>query len=79
MNRRIMQKLRHFNTEYNCDCCCLKENKECNADKEYCAVKFDTVEVVHHKKAEDKAETTTTQNEVLCGQGRCQECTHTLC
>ena len=50
MHTLIRKKLRLFNPEYNCDSCCLKDH-ECEGNKEYCAVKYDSVEVIrHHKK-----------------------------
>ena len=51
MHPIMRKKLRHFNREeYNCDMCCLKDH-ECEGNKEYCAVKYDSVEVIrHHKK-----------------------------
>lgn len=91
MHALIRKKLRLFNPEYNCDICCLKG--ECQNEKEYCAVKYDTVEVIHHRKqpkqqpepaveqqpAEKQEQTQTDIPSSLCGQGRCMECPRTLC
>lgn len=50
MHSIIRKRLRHFNREeYNCDMCCLKDH-ECEGNKEYCAVKYDSVEVLRHSK-----------------------------
>lgn len=68
-----LPKLSKFNDlEFNCDECCLKKNKECRGDKEYCAIKYDKIHEVQRKLAAD-------QPIELCGQGRCMECPRTLC
>ena len=86
MHPIMRKKLRHFNREeYNCDMCCLKDH-ECQGDKEYCAVKYDSVEVIRHSKKQpveqtndEKDVTKPVEPSSLCGQGRCMECPRTLC
>ena len=50
MNIKKRLRLRQFNTwEFNCDECCLKSEKECSGDKEFCAIKYDHTVIREHR------------------------------
>ena len=72
-------KLKHFNTEFNCNTCFLKDNGDCQeADKTTCKM----LEVGFEAATSDVKAPVVERPaapQILCGQHRCYECPNVLC